>query len=62
MLGGKRVVQHESDARSVRAKQHRDLANTDPGSVGRWGVMTLVWQIRIGSQVLWGLPATGVIT
>jgi RND superfamily putative drug exporter len=27
-----------------------------------WGVMVLVWQDGFGSQALWGIPATGVIT
>jgi RND superfamily putative drug exporter len=32
-------------------------------SVGAaWGVMTLVWQDGHGSHLIWGIPATGVIT
>jgi putative drug exporter of the RND superfamily len=32
-------------------------------SVGAaWGVMTLIWQEGHGSQLIWGIPATGVIT
>ncbi len=32
-------------------------------SVGAaWGVMTLVWQFGYGSQLVWGIPATGALT